>query len=140
MARLQGIAIPYFSKSENIGWIETIESGAIDLQQSGDVLAVYYHKEENLLARTSSGTLKLTEKPEGLYFEIELPDTTLANDLTELIQRGDLKGVSFNMTVLADRFDFTTEPPNRVIQHAVISEISIVPKPAYSATYVEVVQ
>lgn len=60
-----------------------------------DVLALMHHDRQKVLGRQSSGTVRLRENPEGLYFEIDLPDTSYANDLKNLVARGDIKGMSF---------------------------------------------
>jgi uncharacterized protein len=59
----------------------------------GDVLATFNHNPDRLLGRTGSGTLRLTDGPDGLRYEVELPDS--AADVRELLRRGDLRGSSF---------------------------------------------
>jgi hypothetical protein len=51
------------------------------------------------VGRTKSGTLKLKDTPSGLTTENILPDTTAGNDLKILIERGDIRGMSFAFTV-----------------------------------------
>lgn len=60
-----------------------------------DVRALFNHDPNLLLARQSSGTLKLGVDSEGLLFRLELPNTTAGNDVLELAERGDLNGASF---------------------------------------------
>lgn len=60
-----------------------------------DVRAFFNHDQAKLLGRQSSGTLRLSVEEEGLAFSVDLPDTTYANDLRELVKRGDLDGASF---------------------------------------------
>lgn len=60
-----------------------------------DVRAFMNHDPGLLLGRQSSGTLRLSVEEEGLAFSLDLPNTTYANDLRELVKRGDLDGASF---------------------------------------------
>lgn len=80
------------------GNLERIAPGAFSkvLNDSNtDVLALMHHDKQKVLGRQSSGTVRLRENPDGLYFEIDLPDTSYANDLKNLVARGDIKGMSF---------------------------------------------
>ena len=49
-----------------------------------------------LLGRLSAKTLRLSDAPDGLRYEVDLPDTQAARDLAELIKRGDVAGSSFS--------------------------------------------
>ena len=62
-------------------------------QAPRDVVSTFNHSLDRLLGRTSSGTLRLTETPAGLAYEVDLPEA--AADVRELLARGDLKGSSF---------------------------------------------
>ncbi|MDY3558117.1 HK97 family phage prohead protease [Gemmata sp. JC673] len=74
---------------------EVIRPGAFrrSLASGRDVLSTFNHDVNRLLGRTSSGTLALTDTPEGLRFEVALPES--AADVRELLLRGDLRGSSF---------------------------------------------
>lgn len=74
---------------------EVIRPGAFarTLAASRDVLSTFNHNPNRLLGRTSSGTLRLADGPDGLRYEVELPDA--AADVRELLARGDLRGSSF---------------------------------------------
>lgn len=60
-----------------------------------DVVSLKNHDPDQLLGRQSAGTLRVSTDSEGLPFEVDLPNTTYANDLRELVERGDLTGASF---------------------------------------------
>lgn len=80
------------------GGYEQIAPGAFDqvLQNpETDVRALLNHNPTMVLGRQSAGTLRLSTDKEGLRFEVDLPDTSYANDLKELIRRGDVTGASF---------------------------------------------
>lgn len=60
-----------------------------------DVRALLNHNPTMVLGRQSAGTLKLETDKVGLRFEVDLPDTSYARDLRELVARGDVTGASF---------------------------------------------
>ena len=65
------------------------------LSRPDDVRFLLNHNPDNLLGRTSSGTLELNTDDGGLQVRSTLPDTTLGRDVRELVRRGDLTGMSF---------------------------------------------
>lgn len=90
-----------FSSPTTIDWFtEVIEPGAFDEALSrSDCRALFNHKDSYLLARQSSGTLQLSIDERGLRYTFESPNTTMGNDILEMITRGDLKESSFAFTV-----------------------------------------
>lgn len=119
-------------------WVEVIERGAFsDALASGeDVLALYSHELERLLGRRSSGTLRLAEDDKGLRVEIDLPDTSDGRDVATLIERGDLKGMSFGFCVTRQEWDETADPPVRTIKAVDLREVTVTADPAYPDTEV----
>jgi len=67
--------------------------------QKRDILALWDHNTSQVLARTKSGNLRLSEDSTGLQFDLSLPDTTAGRDVLALAERGDLGGMSFGFTV-----------------------------------------
>ncbi len=67
-----------------------------------DVRALYEHNYTQLLGRTKSGTLVLSEDDTGLRFELTPPNTQLGNDVLELVERGDISGMSFGFRALKE--------------------------------------
>lgn len=72
----------------------TAFDGVLDRSDS-DVVALINHDPAMLLGRQSAGTVRVKVDDEGLAFEVDLPDTSYANDLRKLISRGDMTGASF---------------------------------------------
>lgn len=103
---ISGYAAVFNSTSNDLGFIETIDPGAIteDTILRSDVVATMNHDQEKVLARSKygQGTLHLTVDERGLKYEYEAPNTTLGNDLVEMIKRGDLDSASFAFTVSQD--------------------------------------
>lgn len=100
---------------------------------STDVRALINHDPNQLLARQSSGTLRLQTDNEGLSFEIDLPDTSYARDLRSLVARGDLDGASFGFVPGDDEWDRAPDG-RRLRTHTRVArliDISPVTFPAY---------
>lgn len=117
-------------------FIEQIAPGAFSETIKGDVRCLFNHQSDNVLGRTTSGTLRLWEDDVGLRFEVDLPDTTLGKDVGTLVERRDVNGMSFGFRAVKQTWDDTTEPPSRTLEKVEISEISIVTFPAYPDTSV----
>ncbi len=88
--------IPWSDKREIY---EIMEPGCItsELINRSDVVLTAFHDNTKILGRSvnGKGTLKLTIDKRGLLQCCEWPNTTLADELLELIRRGDIAGMSF---------------------------------------------
>lgn len=98
---LHGVAAPYAVETRVQGQRERIARGAFAGSLSGahDVLALVDHDPTRVLARISNATLRLSDTPEGLSYEIDLPDTPTAAEVRGLAQAGSLGGVSIGFRV-----------------------------------------
>ncbi len=136
--KLVGLAAPYNSPTDlGAGISETIKPGAFtkSLSSNKDILALIDHDTGRLLARTKSGTLRLTEDQRGLSFELDLPATRDAEDLLALAQRGDIGGMSFGFKAIAEAWSGT----RRELLEIDLREISVIHSwPAYQSTEVAV--
>jgi uncharacterized protein len=78
---------------------EDIQRGAFNevLSNPGlDVIFTFNHDKSKIIARTISGTLSLSADDKGLLFKAEIPNNvSYANDVYELVKRGDLFSNSF---------------------------------------------
>lgn len=134
---LSGYAAKFGVTAKIATFTETIRPGAFSasLASGQDVLALVDHDPGKVLARTKSGTLKLSEDAVGLRFELTVPDTQPGRDALELAKRGDLGGMSFGFLVPdgGDRWDGS----KRTLHTVDLREISVVSAwPAYPATEV----
>ena len=104
-----GHASMYNTRSEFMGFYETIEEGAFtdELINSSDVRALINHDQNLILARNTSGTLKLQADAQGLRYEFEMPETSYGKDLSVSMKRGDITQSSFAFTVEED--DWSTD-------------------------------
>lgn len=121
------------TRQDDYAGTETIARTAFDGLLDADVIACVNHDPGLLLGRTASKTLRLSIGREGLEFELDLPDTTLGRDVRELVQRGDLSGMSFSATVgTVDR----TKGGVVHSQFKALHDVSVVTMPAYLGTSV----
>ena len=124
------------------GWRERIHSGAFDaaLKRRDDTRCLVNHDPNQVLGRTTAGTLRLTTTAQGLRYEVDLPATSAAHDVRELVRRGDITGSSFGFRVTADTWDSSGvrkgRLPLRTITNVQLFDVSPVAYPAYSQTSV----
>jgi HK97 family phage prohead protease len=142
-ARIKGYAIVFNSKSHPIGgqFREIIAPEAVDrtLTQALDVHAYYDHDSGKVLGRTRAGTLSLRKDARGLAVDIHPdPEVSYVKDLLRLVLRGDVNQMSFGFQVLEDDWSVGEDMPLRTVVDMRISEVSVVSRPAYAATSVEV--
>lgn len=134
--RLSGHAAIYGSYAQIGGHLETIAPGAFDraLKENHDVRLTVGHDQNQVLARTKSGTLKLGVDNVGLSFEAELPDTTLARDVQASIARGDLDSMSFAYIPTSDGWSTRDGKQIHTITDLDLKDVSVVGRPAYDGT------
>ena len=117
------------------GLEEVISPGAFSKALSNsDVRCLFDHDWWKVLGRTKSGTLRLEEDERGLKFEVELPNTTDANNLIESMSRGDIDQCSFGFIPTEETWDYNTDPVLRTVNEVELFEVSIVSLPAYEDT------
>lgn len=139
---VSGTAIVFNQPSQPIPFIEYIDRHALDDVDFSKTLLLYAHDYNKILARADSGTLSTKIDDSGLHFVAKLPDTTLANDVREDINAGNLKGCSFGFTIAdgGDRYD--TDSKGQTIHYVdkidSVSELTITAIPAYNQTSVQV--
>lgn len=133
---VRGYAAVYNSDSEWMGgFYEQIETGAFDDVMNDDVRAYFNHDENLLLGRVSSGTLRIGTDARGLYYEVDLPNTTYANDLAELMKRGDVNQSSFAFLIGKDRWEQRDGVTYRIIEKVSrLLDVSPVAQPAYPSS------
>jgi HK97 family phage prohead protease len=134
--------IPYNALSVDLGGFkELIAPGAFSsaLGADADVLALRDHDPKLLLGRTKSGTLQLTDSPEGLRYTLSLPNTGAGNDLAESISRGDLDATSFGFCTIEDSW-VCDDDGNviRTLKQVDLLECSPCSFPAYPDSHVTV--
>jgi HK97 family phage prohead protease len=133
----------YFALYENEtelydGIYEIITKGAFDKTLGNDIRALWNHNTQYVLGRNKSGTLDLRIDDKGLFGVVNLPNTAYANDVFELIQRGDVDQCSFGFNILAEELEELADGGYRWrINEIDLHEISVVTFPAYENTTVK---
>ena len=143
---VEGYAVVFESQSEDLGFFETIDRGAItqELVDNSDVFALLNHDDDKVLARSKNGvgSLKLTVDERGLKYEFDAAETQLGNDLLEYLKRGEINTSSFAFAL--DYNDPEAETWTRknganyrtIHKIAYLHDVSPVWNAAYSATSV----
>jgi uncharacterized protein len=130
-----GYAWRYNSPSLPLPFTERIAPGAFtrSLKSRADIRAYVNHNDELLLGSTRAKTLRIEDRADGGYVEIDLPDTTWGRDIRTLTERGDIQGMSFGFSTVRD--DWSDDGTERTLVEAKIWEVSVVTGvPAYPAT------
>lgn len=140
--KLTGVVHAYGTRALVGNRYEEFASGAFDQvlsQPTTDVAAFWNHNRDMLLGRQSAGTVEVdTSDPEAIKFGIDLPDTSYANDIRVLAERGDIGGMSFGF--VPGKVERFTAPDGREgrrhLQVSDLVEISPVSLPAFAGTSV----
>ena len=109
-----------FDENRDLYYIEVIAQDAItdELLQRSDVVMNYAHDDNNILARSRNGegTLKLSVDDKGLFFQFEMPNSALGDQVLESINRGDISECSFAFTLGNDCETWTQEEDGTIIR------------------------
>lgn len=139
VGQLSGYALKFDSPSIEKGpFIEYISRNALANVDLTKVLALFEHDYSKVLGRVDAGTLKLNVDSVGLHFVLEVPDTTIGNDVYNSVKVGNLKNMSFSFQLAKGGDEWRRgKKPTRIINKiAELTEISIVSVPAYDDTNV----
>lgn len=138
---IAGFAARFDEPSEPIMgmFYERIAPGAFSgALRKSDPRALFNHDPNMILGRKSAGTLRLRELPEGLHYEVDLPDTQCARDLAVSAGRGDIKESSFGFSVAEEKWEDPKDSrglPTRIIVRVdKLYDVSPVTYPAYPTT------
>jgi len=142
IGRLLGHAGVFNVLSEDLGGFrELVQPGAfIETIGADDIRALFNHNPSAILGRNKAGTLRLAEDRVGLAIDILLPDTSVARDLRESVNRGDVTQMSFGFRALDDIWEHTAEdePDLRRLRKVQLFDVSPATFPAYPQTDIAV--
>ena len=117
---------------DGIQYSEVLERGAFDGAQMQDVVLNFDHSGKPL-ARTKSGTLRLSVDDHGLKAQADLSSTAESRSLYEEIKAGLIDKMSFAFTVGKEMYDKATH--TRSIQGIKrLYDVAAVTFPAYEST------
>jgi len=130
-----GYAWRYNQPSLPLPFTERIAPGAFTrtLKSKNDIRAYVNHDDRLLLGSTRAKTLRIEDRVDGGYVEIDLPNTTWGNDIRELVKRGDITGMSFGFSTVKD--SWSPNGNERTLAEVRLHEVSVVTGvPAYPQT------
>ena len=120
------------------GSYEILSKGAFDNTLNNDIRALWNHNTQFVLGRNKNNSLELRTDDKGLFGVIKLPKTQYAQDLYELVQRGDIDQASFGFNILNEDLEELASGGYRWrINEIDLHEISVVTFPAYENTSVQ---
>jgi hypothetical protein len=143
--KVSGIAARYGVLSHSLGGFkERIKRGAFAraISEKQDTIITFNHNPSAILGRTSAGTLQLRDTEQGLAFDCDLPNTSYARDLHELVLAGNVRECSFAFTLGEGDDEFHEEQDedrSRVLVRTIknvskLIDVSLVTSPAYPGT------
>ena len=134
-ATITGLAVPYNAPSEDLGGFrETFKRGAFKESLDSDMFADVEHDRAKKLGRTTAGSLRFKSSPEGLRFEIDVPDTTVGRDALEEVRNGTLDAASIAFTDPEDEWRGKEGNLTRNITQATLRAVTLTSFPAYPQT------
>lgn len=142
---ISGKAISFDTESNDIGFIEILHRGCIsqELIDSSNIVFLYNHDYNQVIARANKGkgTLNIDLRDDGVYFDLEVPNTTMGNDLLENIRLGNITQCSFGFNYANEEGAYKDEKIGDVWYRNVykigeLYDLSAVTYPAYDDTYV----
>lgn len=121
-----GYAWRYMEPSLPLPFTERIAPGAFTrtLKSKNDIRAYVNHDDTRLLGSTRAKTLRIEDRAEGGWVEIDLPNTTDGNDIRELVARGDIQGMSFGFSTVRD--SWSSDQTERTLEEVRLHEVSVV--------------
>lgn len=101
-ATLRGYAAR-FGSVYNMGWFtEEVDPGAFRNADMTDVRVLLNHDPNHVLGRTKSGTARVGVDSNGLWYEVDLPNTAAAEGVRVAIERGDIDQSSWGFMLRVD--------------------------------------
>ena len=131
----RGYSISFNEWSVDLGGFkEMILPSAWETADTRECLAVFNHKEDNLLGSAKAGTLRFFPDERGVLTEVDMADTTVSKNCAEWVKRGDISTQSFKFTVEED--DWTYDETEQVWRCVIkkfgkIYDTSLVTRAAY---------
>lgn len=134
----RGRAVVYDQLSADLGgWQEVVKPGAATrtLAGSPDVRFLINHDANLLLARTNSGTLRISEDADGVLVDADMADVSYARDIAVSLERGDATQMSFAFWVTRDEWSGNLH----IVREFDLDggDVSVVTFPAYPTTSAE---
>jgi uncharacterized protein len=106
--------------------------------QEADIRATRNHDPNLIVGRTRNlNNIRFMPDGEGLYHELDVPDTAVARSLYEDIELGLIDNMSFVFRTIQDSWDKSKEIPERRLLEVGLDDIAYVAYPAYRQSTAE---
>ena len=137
----EGYVVKYDTRSHFLGFYETVDKRAFDntLQSDNNIFALFNHDWDKPLASTRNKSLELTTDDTGLKFKLTpKANTSFMNDVRELVNSGELRGMSFGFRVKDDEWTTKDGYDYRTLKDVDVAEITLTHRPAYESSEVSI--
>lgn len=135
---VEGYAV-VFNATTDLGWFtEEIDRDAFKGADMSNVYLLFNHDDNNVLAGTLNGSLKMEINDAGLKQTSEIVDTTTGEDVLKLVRKGLINKMSFAFTIDEDggeEWISGKDKDHRIIKKIDrLYDVSLVTYPAYEQT------
>lgn len=104
-------------------------------ERRDQIQPLFNHGTDPSIGKKPLGVFRtLREDDVGLYYEVELADTTYNADLKALVAQGALRGQSVQMMVTRDAWSQAEGTEVRTVKEAMLADLGPVTFPAYAGT------
>lgn len=137
----EGYVVKYDTRSHFLGFYETVDKRAFDntLKEDNNIFALYNHDWDKPLASTRNKSLELSTDDTGLRFKLTpKANTSFMKDVRELVNSGELRGMSFGFRVRDDEWTTKDGHDYRTLKDVDIAEITLTHRPAYESSEVSI--
>jgi Escherichia/Staphylococcus phage prohead protease len=137
-----GYAAVFDEDADLGGFTESVSRGAFRkvLAEGRNIPMLWNHNPDKPLAMTEAGTLTLSEDLKGLRVEATLGRTSWANDLRDMLDRGEVRGMSYGFVagVENSKIEHRADRPHRtLLGFKRLLDVSPTWDPAYASTSAE---
>ncbi len=136
---ITGYALKFDRPSEDLGFTEYIERGALDKADMSNVVALLNHDSNYVLGRIGKN-LVLEVDDIGLRFDIKATETAYTKDLIENMRNGLIDKCSFAFTIADEGDEWSKDENDQYIRRIrsinKLYDVSVVTTPAYQDTEV----
>lgn len=137
---IAGYGVVFNSRSQSIGgqggFVETVDPKALTRTlREDDIRALANHDPNQILGRTSNGTLRIGVDTRGAEYEIDVNmKDPIGQSALARVERGDWDGSSFGFRAEQDEWNLNANPRERRLLDLTMRDIGPVTFPAYLET------
>lgn len=130
---IEGALITYGERARIMDFEETFKAGCFGDSINNDLICSIFHQRERPIARTGAG-LELKDSPLELRAKVSLSgDMQFSRECAAMVKGKILQGFSIEFRAVKDDW----QGGLRIISEAIVSGLSVVPKPAYAGSTID---